>query len=187
MVSLAPLIRGPEWVPSSDVDKPHVQQGTQRRIHFAAPSDHSWSLVDLRLTMVPDAVRPHRYGEDMAFGQPSGPPATAAQMRELLALVVAAGHTDFRDARGPLQLTQRQAAGKFTREEAEEYIERLQAEAETATQGEADLAPRASTTRASSSAPRPRPTTGRTIDLRGVPSEVLAGELQSRGWVVMEP
>ena len=109
-------------------------------------------------------------------------------MRELLALVVAAGHIDFRDARGPLQLTQRQAAGKFTREEAEEYIERLQAEAETATQTEVDSAPRTpSTMRAPSSAPRPRSTPGRRIDLTGVPSEVLAGELQSRGWVVMEP
>ena len=124
----------------------------------------------------------------MAFGQPSGPPATAAQMRELLALVVAAGHTDFRDARGPLQLTQRQAAGKFTRGEAEEYIERLQAEAEIATQTEADPTPRApSTSRASSAAPRSQPTTGKKVDLAGVPSEALAGELQSRGWVVMEP
>lgn len=124
----------------------------------------------------------------MAFGQPSGPPATAAQMRELLALVVAAGHADFRDARGPLQLTQRQAAGKFTRNEAEEYIERLLAEAETATQTEADPTPRApSMSRASSSVPRSRPTIGKQVDLAGVPSEVLAGELQSRGWVVMEP
>jgi hypothetical protein len=138
--------------------------------------------------MVPVAVRPHRYGDDMAFGQPSGPPATAAQMRELLSLVVAAGHTDFRDARGPLQLTQRQAAGKFTRGEAEEYIERLQAEAETATHTEADSAPPTpSTLRAPSPAPRPRSTAGRKVDLRAVPSEVLAGELQSRGWVVMEP
>ena len=126
----------------------------------------------------------------MAFGQPSGPPATAAQMRELLALVVAAGHTDFRDARGPLQLTQRQAAGKFTRDEAEQYIERLQAEAdnEAATHSGVDPTPRApSTSRVSSSAPRSRPTIGKQIDLAGVPSEVLAGELQSRGWVVMEP
>lgn len=136
--------------------------------------------------MVPVAVRPHRYGDHMAFGQPSGPPATAAQMRELLALVVAAGHTDFRDARGPLQLTQRQAAGKFTRDEAEEYIERLQAEAEI--QGEADSAPRVlPTRRAPNPVSRSRPMTGRNVDLAGVPSEVLAGELQSRGWVVMEP
>ena len=122
----------------------------------------------------------------MAFGQPSGPPATAAQMRELLALVVAAGHTDLRDARGPLQLTQRQAAGKFTRTEAEEFIERLQAEAED--QSEVDSAPRVNPTRrASNPVSRSRPMTGRNVDLAEVPSEALAGELQSRGWVVMEP
>lgn len=122
----------------------------------------------------------------MAFGQPSGPPATAAQMRELLALVVAAGHTDLRDARGPLQLTQRQAAGKFTRTEAEEFIERLQAEAED--QSEVDSAPRVNPTRhASNAVSRSRPMTGRNVDLAEVPSEALAGELQSRGWVVMEP
>ena len=140
--------------------------------------------------MVPVAVRPRRYGDDMAFGQPSGPPATAAQMRELLALIVAAGHTDFRDARGPLQLTQRQAAGKFTRSEAEEYIERLQAEADNEAATQTEAAPtsrRPATSHASSSVPRSRPTTGRKVDLTGAPSEVLAGELQSRGWVVMEP
>ena len=33
-----------------------------------------------------------------------------------------AGHADFRDARGPLGFTQRQAGGKFTRDEAEQLI-----------------------------------------------------------------
>lgn len=137
---------------------------------------------------VPGPVRPRLYGEVMAFGQPSGPPATASQMRELLALVVAAGHTDFRDARGPLQLTQRQAAGKFTRDEADAYIERLQAEAEAGTQVGVEAAPLAtSTSRVGRAAPRPRPTTASRTDLAAVPSEVLAAELQSRGWVVLEP
>lgn len=141
---------------------------------------------------VPGPVGPHLYGEVMAFGQPSGPPATASQMRELLALVVAAGHTDFRDARGPLQLTQRQAAGKFTRDEADAYIERLQAEAEAGTESgvEAgvDAAPHAtSTSRVGRTAPRPRATTVSRTDLAAVPSEVLAAALQSRGWVVLEP
>ena len=62
----------------------------------------------------------------MAFGQQSGPPASAKQMKELLALLGDVGHTDFRDARGPMGLTQRQAAGKFTRDEAEAFIARLQ-------------------------------------------------------------
>lgn len=121
----------------------------------------------------------------MAFGQPSGPPATASQMRELLALVLAAGHTDFRDARGPLQLTQRQAAGKFTRDEAEAYIERLQAEADTDARAGVDSTPHDPSP--PRSAPRPRPTAAKRTHLEGVPSEVLAAELQSRGWVVLQP
>jgi hypothetical protein len=55
----------------------------------------------------------------MAFGQASGPPATAKQVQELLSLLQDAGHSDFRDARGPMGFTQRQAAGKFTRDEVE--------------------------------------------------------------------
>ena len=47
-------------------------------------------------------------------------------MKELLALLNDAGHTDFRDARGPMGFTQRQAAGKFTRDEAAAFIARLQ-------------------------------------------------------------
>ena len=62
----------------------------------------------------------------MAFGQQSGPPASTRQVRELLALLNDAGHTDFRDARGPMGFTQRQAAGKFTRDEAAAFIARLQ-------------------------------------------------------------
>jgi hypothetical protein len=62
----------------------------------------------------------------MAFGQQSGPPASSEQVRELLALLNDAGHTDFRDARGPMGFTQRQAAGKFTRDEAAAFIARLQ-------------------------------------------------------------
>ncbi len=62
----------------------------------------------------------------MAFGQQSGPPATARQVQELVALLHEAGHVDFRDARGPMGFTQRQAGGKFTRDEAEAFISRLQ-------------------------------------------------------------
>ena len=62
----------------------------------------------------------------MAFGQRPGPPASREQVRELLALLEAAGHTGFRDARGPMGFAQRQAAGKFTRDEAAAFIARLQ-------------------------------------------------------------
>jgi hypothetical protein len=98
----------------------------------------------------------------MAFGQQSGPPATAKQVQELLALLHEAGHTDFRDARGPLGFTQRQAAGKFTRDEADALIEQLQAA------GAAD-------------APVADPA------LRAIPDAQLAAELQRRGWIVVEP
>ncbi len=66
----------------------------------------------------------------MAFGQSSGPPATARQLQELLELLNAAGHSDFRDARGPMGFTQRQAGGKFTRDEADALIAQLQEAAE---------------------------------------------------------
>lgn len=103
-------------------------------------------------------------------------------MKELLDLVVAAGHVDFRDARGPLQLTQRQASGKFTRDEADGYIARLRAEAEFDREtGRVPHRPE--------STPRPTriPKTRSKVDLAGVESSALAEELQSRGWVVMEP
>lgn len=122
----------------------------------------------------------------MAFGQPSGPPASAKQVRELLELLNAAGHSDFRDARGPMGFTQRQAGGKFTRDEADEFIVRLQEEAEfaaavgTAPESVPPAAPPSST-------PKPKPKKTPPKSLAAVASEDLAAELQSRGWVVMEP
>jgi hypothetical protein len=93
----------------------------------------------------------------MAFGQLSGPPASVRQVQELLTLLHDAGHTDFRDARGPMGFTSRQAAGKFSRDEADEFIGRLR---------DADLESR---------------------PLFDVPAEQLAGELRRRGWAVIEP
>ena len=111
----------------------------------------------------------------MAFGQQSGPPATAKQVRELLVLLQDAGHTDFRDARGPMGFTQRQAGGKFTRDEADAFIEQLQ-ETEPVVPAGGGTPSRTS----------PRPTAAQQR-LRGIPAEQLAAELQRRGWVVMEP
>ena len=65
----------------------------------------------------------------MAFGQASGPPASGKQVRELEELLEAAGHDGFRDARGPMGFNQRQAAGKFTRDEAQAFIDQLEEEA----------------------------------------------------------
>jgi hypothetical protein len=118
----------------------------------------------------------------MAFGQQSGPPATHRQVQQLSDLIQAAGHTDFRDARGPLGLTQRQAGGKFTRDEAEALIERLEADAEAAPTGDDGVA---------SGAPPPPPVDRREAErvasLRKMPADLLAAELQRRGWIVVEP
>ena len=108
----------------------------------------------------------------MAFGQQSGPPAPHHLVRELLGLLQEAGHTDFRDARGPMGFTQRQAAGKFTRDEAAAFIERLTAEAE----GEPVLA-----------APPAARLSANEQAVRRLSTELLAAELQRRGWIVVEP
>jgi hypothetical protein len=129
----------------------------------------------------------------MAFGQQSGPPATAKQMSELLALLEQAGHDDFRDARGPLGFTQRQAGGKFTRDEADAFIAQLQDElAGGAADGDAGAAaaPLAVPSRPARIGTPPRPAVGPTgaeRALRRIPTDQLAAELQRRGWVVLEP
>lgn len=115
----------------------------------------------------------------MTFGQQSGPPATARQVGELLALVQQAGHTDFRDARGALGLTQRQAAGKFTRDEADALIETLQQVVEQDVA--VDVVRPAGPTR------EEKQDAAQAARLRGIRTEVLAGELQRRGWIVVEP
>jgi hypothetical protein len=112
----------------------------------------------------------------MAFGQSSGPPATHSQMRELTELLQAAGHSDFRDARGPMGFTQRQANGKFTRDEADEFIAALQEAAEESPDPPpAPVEPKA-----------PRPGSPE-AQLAKFSDEQLAAELQRRNWVVMEP
>ena len=109
----------------------------------------------------------------MAFGQQAGPPASRREVEKLLKLLQDAGHTDFRDARGPMAFTQRQAAGKFTRDEAAAFIAQLE-EAEAS--GE-PAAPPPSNPRQSASEQA----------LRHMPAELLAAELQRRGWVVVQP
>jgi hypothetical protein len=106
----------------------------------------------------------------MAFGDQKGPPASPRRVRELLDLLQGAGHEDFRDARGPMGFTQRQAAGKFTRDEADAFVAQLQ-EAE----GTGEPVPRAERASPADEA------------LRQMPAERLAAELQRRGWVVLEP
>ena len=107
----------------------------------------------------------------MTFRPPTGPPATAKQVRQLRALLEDAGYADFRSARGPLGLNQRQGLGKFSNAEAEVLIEQLEREAEDCPPDDAVLSSPAPTT--------PRP-------LRDVPTDALVAELQLRGWEATE-
>ncbi len=116
----------------------------------------------------------------MAFGQAPGPPATARQVQELLALLHEAGHVDFRDARGPMGFNQRQAGGRFTRDEAAAFIEQLHAAGEEA--------PTSDRTPSRAAPPRAATRQGATDRLlRDMPAELLAVELRRRGWMVIEP
>jgi len=127
----------------------------------------------------------------MAFGQQTGPPAPANRVRELLELLQDAGHSDFRDARGPMGFTQRQAGGKFTRDEVDAFIEQLENEAHEKEEPTPDEAPPKPTTPTAvrpavvERSKVPAPTADR--DLSDVSSEALAAELQQRGWIVAEP
>lgn len=100
----------------------------------------------------------------MAFGQSSGPPASRKQVDYLESLVAKAGFTSWKDARRPLGLTQRQAGGRFTSQEASALIDRLLA---------GDVEP-------------PEPDE-RSDLVRGLPADVLAAELERRGWTVNPP
>jgi hypothetical protein len=109
----------------------------------------------------------------MSFGQQRGVPASARQVERLLTLLQSAGHTDFRDARGPMGFTQRQASGKFTSDEAAAFIDQLEdAEFRADTAAPATPTPKLSATEQK---------------LRSMPAETLAAELQRRGWIVVEP
>ena len=124
------------------------------------------------MSVIPLGRRRMRLTGGVAFGQHPGPPATSRQVDELLERLRAAGHEGFRDARGPMGFTQRQAAGKFTRDEADELITRLHAESDGTAVAPTERAPRLSNAEQL---------------LRRISSDQLAGELQRRGWLVVEP
>ncbi|HEY5273009.1 MAG TPA: hypothetical protein VIJ34_07215 [Acidimicrobiales bacterium] len=108
----------------------------------------------------------------MAFGQQSGPPASQRQVQELTQLLQDAGHEGFREARHPLGLTQRQAAGRFTRDEADDLIARLQASDDAPPLLDAVESPRLEAAQKV---------------LRVMAAEQLAFELERRGWTVIPP
>lgn len=128
----------------------------------------------------------------MAFGQPAGPPATAKQVRELLGLLEQAGHTGFRDARGPMGFNQRQAGGRFTRDEATALIEQLQDAADGAAEsdgGDGTDYPALAVVPdvPAASGPVTNRLTPAEQALRRMSVELLAGELRRRGWTVTAP
>lgn len=119
----------------------------------------------------------------MTFGRQSGPPASARQLDYLRALVERAGHAGWRDARGPLGLTQRQAGGRFTRDEASALIDRLLKGDDGDPHGPgggvtADDGPDSAADRLAAE---------QATILRGMPAGLLAAELERRGWRVTSP
>lgn len=112
----------------------------------------------------------------MALGQ-SGPPASAKQISYLQALLEKAGYANFREARREFGLTQRQSGGKFTKQEASELIDRI-INGEPEQSDELDPA---------TLLEAPEVTPAQAAMLRGIPAQILADELLSRGWSVRPP
>ncbi len=92
--------------------------------------------------------------------------------------------------------SQRQANGKFTSGEADEFIERLHTEIHGdgpppgSRPPPAARAPKPAAAKPSprtTAAKRPNTPPAKTSPLSDVPVEELAAELQRRGWVVLEP
>ena len=107
----------------------------------------------------------------MALGA-GGPPATPKQVSYLQALLEKAGYATFREARRAYGLTQRQAGGKFTKQEASALIDRV-------VNGEPDVD--------RETVLEEQATAAQADLLRGMPATWLADELRRRGWTVGEP
>ena len=122
----------------------------------------------------------------MAFGQSAGPSASGRQVKELLELLNNAGHADFRDARGPMGFTQRQAGGKFTADEAAEFIDQLQAAEYEASKSVAAPEKASAAKTAKASAPT-EPLSESERALRTASTKSLVLEVRRRGWTVTKP
>ncbi len=116
----------------------------------------------------------------MAFGQSVGPAASGRQVKELLELLSNAGHADFRDARGPMGFNQRQAGGRFTADEAAQFIDQLQT-----VEYEAEQAPTPVSKRVTATAsPDVKPSLDVERALRTASTKSLVLEVRRRGWTV---
>jgi hypothetical protein len=111
----------------------------------------------------------------MAFGQQSGPPASHKQVEQLTELLRDAGYDSLREARHPFGLTQRQAGGKFTRDEADELIGKLQSAEDALDETQTEFVKTERVARAKSDKVSEA--------LASIPDEALADELTRRGWV----
>lgn len=119
----------------------------------------------------------------MAFGQSTGPAANHRQMAELLELLQQEGYAGYRDARGPMGFNQRQGNGKFTADEADEFITQLQEQHEGR---EAAPEPATPEKRAAKPTAKPaeKPAARKKMTLRDIPDEILVKEMQRRGWTL---
>ncbi len=102
-------------------------------------------------------------------------------MRELLDLLAAAGHSDFRDARGPMGFNQRQAGGKFTRDEAQAFIDQLEQEAYAQESSPPPPRPQPQPRAVAKTAPSTRVAAPRPSPLQSSSDEELLAEVRRRG------
>jgi hypothetical protein len=128
----------------------------------------------------------------MAFGQSSGPPATAKEIAHLEALLGEAGYSSFREARHIYGLNQRQAGGKFSRDEAAELLARLvngegQLDAATASAVVEETADAMASGRAASERAAKRAAHRQAEQVAALPDDLLADELVRRGWACIPP
>jgi predicted ArsR family transcriptional regulator len=127
----------------------------------------------------------------MAFGQQSGPPASAREIAQIEELLAAAGYS-LREARHVYGLTQRQAAGKFSRAEAAELVARLSAGegtlgAATASAVVEQAAETVGAGRATAQRAERRAAERQAELVAALPDELLADELVRRGWMCVPP
>jgi len=115
----------------------------------------------------------------------SGPPASSKQVAYLASLLETAGYASFREARHPFGLSQRQAGGKFTVQEASVLIDQLlntDVSPDNPVPATGDAATDVGLDAANEKIRATQATT-----LRGIPAELLSDELLRRGWSVRAP